>query len=101
MVFAEFFIIFMRSGVKFYVDLGDRGVKRTILDPFGTWAMAHAQGEDRQATQWMRAQGSPIIVVVVVVIVVVVLVVVVVVVEIVVIIVAVVVLAVCARPTHV
>ena len=33
-VLIEIFIIFMRSGVKFYVDLGGREVERTILDPF-------------------------------------------------------------------
>ena len=33
-VLIDFFIIFMRSGVKFYVDLGGREVERTILDPF-------------------------------------------------------------------
>ena len=33
-VLIDIFISSMRSGVKFYVDLGGREVERTILDPF-------------------------------------------------------------------
>ena len=49
-VLIDIFISSMRSGVKFYVDLGGREVERTILDPFrdkiprrrvGTYKIVH------------------------------------------------------------